>query len=609
MIWSQENSCCLPLKRLVKYSQAARISMLQPFSKVLGVAIKDLEDTIDAALGNKKPDLLIENAKIINTYSAEIEEGSIAVFKGRIAEVGDYTEAKEVFDAQGLYASPSFIDAHTHIESTHLTSGEYAKAVVPKGTGAVIADPHELANVCGLAGLKYLIESSKNLPLDIYFMAPSCVPASPFETSGATLGLREIKQALKYERVLGLAEMMNYPGLLSKDKEVLEKIAIASDYLIDGHVPSLSGKELNAYIAAGISTDHESTELEIAREKLRRGLKIMIREGTSEKNLKELLPLVNERNSRRFFFATDDRSPYDLIELGHINYILKQAVAQGLDPITAIQIATINPAEHYGLVYLGAIAPGKFCNLVLLENLKDFEPKFVFYQGQIVAKDGKPRFAAKKTEGKKVSKKVRNTVHLGKISLQDLIIPESFKDGPLIEVIPGQVITKKSKLKPKSVGGELVSDTKRDILKLFVFERHRATGRIGKGFVQGFGLKKGALASSIAHDAHNIIAVGVNDEEIYLAVKEIERSQGGLVAISKGMILAKLPLPMGGLLSDESVFKVKEKMAELMAAAKELGSKLADPFAVLSFLALSVIPEIRLTDRGLVDVEKFRLIE
>jgi len=565
--------------------------------------IPKLRGLIDVALGRARPTVLIENARIVNTYTLEVEEGNIAIWQGLIAGIGDYEEGEKIIDAKGLFVVPSFTDSHIHIESTHLLPGEFARVVVPRGTGAVIADPHEIANVLGLAGIRFMIEGSHGLPLDILYMVPSCVPASGFESSGAELGPEEIEEALSWEGVLGLGELMNYPGLLAKDDLVLQKLATAEGRPIDGHAPSLTGKGLNAYIAAGPATDHETTAAKEAMEKIRRGMVVQIREGSSEHNLKDLVPLVNGRNLSRFMFASDDRSPLDLVWEGHLDHILREAVAAGLEPLMAIRLATLNPAEHYRLGRLGAIAPGRWANLILLKDLKKFEARLVLYHGRVVAEEGRPLF----TPGPVDDEGVRDTVRI-KLRPEDLIIPAEAAEKPVIALVPGQIVTERSTARPKVEGDEAVPDPEEDVLKLVLVERHHESGRVGRAFVQGFGIKRGALASSIAHDAHNIIAVGVADRDIFKAIERIAALGGGLVVVLDGKILAELPLPIGGLLSDRPAADVAAALEGLQQAARKLGSALEDPFAPLSFLALSVIPKLRLTDRGLLDVERFELI-
>lgn len=565
--------------------------------------MEQLKGLINVALGRARPTVLIKNAKIVNTYTLEIEKDNIAIWQNLVAGIGDYEEGEETIDAQGLYAAPSFIDSHIHLESTHLMPGEFACATVPRGTGAVIADPHEIANVLGLGGIKYMIDHSRGLPLDTLYMVPSCVPASSFESSGAELGPEEVQEALEWEGVLGLGELMNYPGLLAKDKAVLQKLAAADDRPIDGHAPFLTGKELNAYLAAGPSTDHETTTPKVALGKLRRGMMIQIREGSSEHNLKDLVPLVNERNLSRFMFASDDRSPRDLLREGHMDHILQEAVAAGLAPLMAIRLATLNPAEHYGLRRLGAIAPGKWANLVLLSDLKNFEAQMVLYRGEVVAEEGRPLF----TTSPVGDEKIRNTVRI-KLRTEDLIIPAAEADRPVIALVPGQIVTEKAAARPKVINDRAIPNLEQDVLKLVLVERHRGSGRVGRAFVRGFGLKQGALASSIAHDAHNIIAVGVTDQDIYRAIERIAALGGGLVAVLNERVLAELSLPIAGLLTGRPAAEVVAALERLQRTAKELGSIIEDPFAPLSFLALSVIPKLRLTDRGLLDVERFELI-
>jgi len=562
-----------------------------------------LAGLIDVALGRRPSELLIKGARVVNTYTLEIEEGDIAIWRGLIAGVGGYEEGEKIIDARGLFVAPSFIDAHMHLESTYLLPGEFACAVVPRGTGAVIADPHEIANVLGLVGIEFMLKNSRGLPLDIFYMVPSCVPASGVESSGAELGPREVEEALGWEGILGLGEMMNYPGLLAKDEAVLRKLAAAEGWPIDGHAPFLMGRELNAYLAAGPSTDHETVAPEVALEKLRRGMAIQIREGSSEHNLKDLIPLVNERNAGRFMFASDDRSPRELRQKGHLDHILREAVAAGLDPLLAIRLATLNPAAHYSLGRLGAVAPGMWANLVLLEDLEEFKARLVLHRGQIVAQGGRPLFSPTPV----VDERVKDTVHI-RLRLEDLTVPAAEAAKPVIALVPGQIVTERAAARPKIIDGQAVPNLEEDVLKLVVVERHRGSGRVGKGFVQGFGLKQGALASSIAHDAHNIVGVGVTDRDIYRAISQVAQLGGGLVAALDGRILAELPLPLAGLLSDRPVAEVTAALEGLHRAARELGSALEDPFASLSFLALSVIPRLRLTDRGLLDVERFKLI-
>ena len=500
------------------------------------------------------------------------------------------------------YLAPGLINGHTHIESSMLDIGQYARAVVPRGTLAVITDLHEIANVCGLDGIRYVLGYARRLPLDLFLMAPSCVPATNLETSGASLDPEAIRRLLRWKGCIGLGEVMNFPAVLGGDEDVLRKINLARGKVIDGHAPSVSGKDLNAYIVAGILSDHESTSLEEAREKLRRGMYIMIREGSSEKNLDALLPLVTDKTYKRCLFVVDDRSCVDLLRDGDIDAVVRKAIKRGLDPVRAIQLATINPAEYFRLNRLGAIAPGYQANLIVIDDLSNLSIDMVFYRGRLVARQGKPLFPLYQAAGELIDMNIKP------FGIEALKLLASGETEPVIEIVPGQIITKKRVERVKVLDGAIVPDISRDILKLVVVERHRATGNIGLGLVMGFGLKTGALASSVAHDCHNIIAVGTDDRDIFVAVKEIERLQGGLVIAADGRILASLALPIAGLLSDEPLEVVVDKLEKLEQIAKDLGTTLKSPFSTLSFLALPVIPELRLTDLGLVDVNEFKLI-
>jgi len=547
---------------------------------------------MSVAKGELPADLLLANAKVINVFTGEIEDGSVAVFGDRIAGIGDY-RAKEVVDVGGRHIAPGLINGHIHPESSMLDIGQYARAVVPHGTTSLVSDLHEIANVGGVAGIKYVLERARRLPFNLFLMAPSCVPATNLESSGTNLGPEEIGQILKWKECLGLGEMMNFPGVISGDEAVLQKIALAKGKIIDGHAPGLSGKELSAYIAAGISSDHECVSLDEAKEKLRQGMFIMIREGSSEKNLEALLPLVTDKTWPRCMFVVDDRTAADLLNDGDIDAVVRKAIRLGLAPVRAIQLATINTAGYFRREGLGGIAPGYFADLIVLGDLPKLQIDMVFYRGKLVAEEGKPLFSVSQT----AERSLADSVNIKPFSIDRLKLTPSGKAEPVIEVVPGQIITKKRMEKIKAV-----PNTERDILKLVVVERHRATGNIGVGLVSGFGLKRGALASSISHDSHNIIAVGASDQDIFVAVREIERLHGGLVAVGGGKILASLALPLAGLLSDEPLETVANKLEGLEKIAVELGVKLPSPFATLSFLALPVIPEIRLTDRGVVEL-------
>jgi len=556
------------------------------------------------ALGEMPADLLLKNARIVNVFTGEIESGNVAISGGRIAGIGDYSRAKEVIDLKNRYLVPAFINGHTHLESSMLDVGEYARAVVPRGTLAVVTDLHEIANVCGITGIRYYLDNSRRLPLDLYLMAPSCVPSSNLETPGSVIGSTEIRRLLRLTRCIGLGEVMDYPAVIRGDSAIKNKIGLAAAKIIDGHAPGLTGKVLNAYISGGIMSDHESTSLEEAREKIRRGLWIMVREGSSEKNLETLLPLLAERTFYRCMLVVDDRNCLDLFKDGDIDAVVRRAIRLGMDPIRAIQAATINPATYFRLKGLGAIAPGYQANLVVIQDLSELGIDKVFFEGRLVAEEGRALFSA----STKYPEELANSVRLAEFGVEDLRLPAKGDTFPVIEVVPGQIITRRRDVTIVPRDGYLEPDTERDILKLVVVERHHATGHIGRGLVKGIGLKKGALATSIAHDAHNIVATGVNDHEIMVAIKEIERMQGGLVAVQEGSIMARLPLPVGGLLSSDTLENVVATVEKLEECARKLGSGLDSVFSTLSFLALPVIPELRLTDLGLVDVNSSRII-
>ena len=564
-------------------------------------SIELLQERMKAARRQIASDLVLKKGRVVNVFSGEILEGDVAIYRGVIVGVGEGYQGKEVVDVEGCIVSPGLIDGHMHIESTMLIPSRLAAALLVRGTTAIVSDPHEIANVMGLEGIRFMLRESESLAFDIFFMAPSCVPATPLETSGASLDQEDLATLREEPRILGLAEMMNYPGVLAGDAKVIEKLWLFRGRVIDGHAPSLLGHDLQAYCSAGVQSDHETSDLQEAAEKLRAGMMIMIREGTSAKNLEALLPLVSQKNSRRFCFVTDDLHPEDLIEKGHLDHVLRKAVRLGLDPVTALQMVTLNPAEFFGLHDRGAVAPGYRADLLVMENLESFSPERVYKDGRLVVCDGRMvDFPQKKEE----------SLPSWPIKIFSLS-PESFKirkqgaRARVIEVIPGQILTRAGIEEVFSVNGWVLSDIRKDILKLMVVERHKGTGSIGRGLVRGFGLKKGALASSVAHDSHNIIAVGVEDLDLFTAVEEIRRMGGGLVAAEGGRILAKAGLEIGGLMTKEPLESLSTKLKTLSRAAKSLGCLLPEPFMALSFLSLPVIPELKLTDRGLVDVRKF----
>lgn len=565
---------------------------------------RELQKFVSVARGDSEADLVLANARVVNTCTAEIEMDNIAISDRWIVGLGDYQDAREVIDLQGKYVIPGLINGHTHVESSLLDIGQYAQAVVPHGTSAVITDLHELSNVCGLAGMRYVLDKVRNLPLDLFLMVPSCVPATPLETAGAWISAEDVHTVLQWDGVIGLGEMMNFPGVLYGDREVSLKLALGNRFLIDGHAPGLHGKDLNAYVGTGICSDHECTELEEAQEKIRCGMYVMIREGSSEKNLEALLPLVTSETYPRCLFVVDDRSCSDLLRDGDIDAVVRKAIGLGMEPIRAIQLATINPARYFHLDRFGAIAPGYFANLIIMDDLVKFNSEVVFYNGRMVAKDGQSISIEETSYGDEL----RHTVNIGPFDRERLNMSVPGDTFPVIEIVPGQIVTKERRKRLHKKEGLVVADIRDDILKLVVVERHNASGNIGLGLVKGFGLKRGAMASSVAHDSHNIVAVGANDSDIVAAVRRIVELQGGLTIVAEGEVLAELPLPIGGLLSDQPLETVVREHEHLESVAASLGCELASPFATLSFVALPVIPELRLTDLGLVDVRSFKLV-
>jgi adenine deaminase len=564
----------------------------------------NLNEIIKAAHGEKPVDLLLTNARIINVFAGEVVPGAVAVSDGMIVGFGQY-EAKNVVDLKGRYLAPGFIDGHVHIESSMTCVSEFARAVVVHGTTTVAADPHEIANVLGSAGIEYMLQSAEQQPMNIYFTLPSCVPATDMETAGARLTAEDLRPFLNRERIIALAEMMNYPGVIYRDPDVLDKISAARRQKkpIDGHAPGLKGPELYAYVSTGIQSDHECTTEQEAREKLMAGMYIMIRQGTCAKNLQALLPAVNEKTARRMMWCSDDRHPHDLISEGHIDSIVYEAIRSGLDPILAIQMATLNPAEYFKLDHLGAIAPGKQADLVVFADLKKPVIEAVYCQGILTAENGEVAARIQAPPAAAIAPSMN--VDLDRI---DFGISADRRQVRVIAIVPEQVITRQIVEEITVKNNQAVSDPSKDILKMAVVERHSGSGNIGKGFVKGFGLKHGALASSVAHDSHNIIVVGVTDEDMRAAVEAVVKMGGGLAAVSDAKLLAGLPLPIAGLMSLEPVRVVRDRLERLIEITHEMGAALEDPFMTLSFMALPVIPELKLTDKGLIDVNKFKVL-
>ncbi|MFC2036581.1 adenine deaminase [Chloroflexota bacterium] len=562
-----------------------------------------LETLIAAARGEEPADLLLKNAQMVNVFSCEIHPADIAIHNGRVLGFGDYHQARQVVDLNGKFVCPGLMDAHVHMESSMVRPPEFARAVVPRGTTTVISDPHEIANVLGLDGVRYMLDASEGLPLTVYVMAPSCVPATHMESAGAELTAGDIEELWTYERVIGLAEMMNYPGVLFRVPAVLEKLKIAGDRPVDGHAPGLSDLDLNAYIAAGVSSDHECTQVEEAREKLRRGMHIMIREGAAARNLRALLPLVTPANAHLCHLCTDDRHPEVLVDEGHMDDVVRRAIAWGLDPVRAIQMASINTADYFGLRNVGAVAPGHRADLLVLDDLKALEVAQVYAGGELVAEEGQLLPAAANLR----HVPIQPSVHVNLAAI-DLTMPAGLGPARVIGAIPGQVVTDDRRMEPTVDDGRVVSDPSRDLLKMAVIERHHNTGNVGLGLVNGVGLKQGAIASSVAHDAHNLVVIGANDDDMRAAIAAIVEMGGGQVAVAGGEVRAACPLPVAGLMSDRPLLEVYDQVKALTTAAHSLGCTLPDPLMTMSFLALPVIPSLKLTDQGLVDVNKFDFV-
>jgi adenine deaminase len=566
-----------------------------------------IESLLAVARGEEPADLVLANGQVVNVFTGQVQRANVAIKDGRIAGVGpEYAKARECYDLGGQYVLPGFIDGHIHIESSLLAMHEFARLALVHGTTTVVADPHEIANVLGVAGVKYMLRASEGVLLDVMLMAPSCVPSTSMETSGATVSAKDVAGLLKLPRVIGLAEMMNFPGAAFGDSEVLAKLRAARDAgrPIDGHAPGVVGQLLQAYIAAGIGSDHECIGPHEALEKLGAGMRVMVREGSAAKNLTGLLPIVNDFNLRRCCFVTDDKHPDELLHQGYLDATLRKAVSQGMNPAAAVQMVTLNPAEYFGLKDRGAVAPGYVADLTIVGELPRFNVRMVLKNGKPVAQDRKllvklPVFKDKSVTG---------TVKIASLTAKSFAIKAEGELCRVIRLVPDQIITEKHVLAPTVRKGMIVADVERDILKLAVVERHRGSGRIGLGLVSGFGLKKGALGTTVAHDSHNIIIVGTNDEDMLRAAKELKRLGGGMVAVAGGKVSAALPLPIAGLMSDQPAEEVADCLTKLLDKAHVWGSRVANPFVTLSFLALPVIPELKLTDRGLVDVSQFKVV-
>ena len=568
--------------------------------------VESLRRRILAARKEIPVDLVLKNGNVINLFTGEIDRKEIAVLDGIIIGVGADYHGKEEIVLKDKWVVPGFIDGHIHIESSMLPPSLLAPELLCHGTTAIVSDPHEIANVMGLEGIRFMLEDSRSIPFDIFFTAPSCVPATPLETSGATLRANDLKELIDEPQIIGLAEMMNFPGVLMGDQDVLEKLILFREKTVDGHCPTLMGHNLQACIAAGIGSDHETISMEEGLEKVRKGMMLMIREGTSAKNLKDLLPLVTYRNAGRFCFVSDDLHPEDIEKRGHLDYVIKTAVGMGLDPVMAIQLVTLSPARYFGLKGRGAIAPGYRSDLVILDDLVTFKISSVYKDGLLVVDHGKLlNFPVKKSSARLMEHKPLN---IAKLKLDNFRIPHMGTKARVIEIIPGQLLTHTLYEEVKSEGGFVVSDIQSDILKICVVERHHASGNVGLGLVKGFGLKQGAIASSVAHDSHNIIAVGVNDKEIMRAVEEVSCMGGGLAVVLNDKVISGVPLEIAGIMSAQPLKTLVKQLNRVKEAARQSGCDLEEPFMNLSFLALPVIPELKLTDMGLVDVNRFEIV-
>jgi adenine deaminase len=555
--------------------------------------------------GDELPELVLKGGEVVNVFSGEVYPADVAVDSGRVIALGDYRGKTEV-DVAGRVICPGFIDSHVHIESSMVTIPEFARAVVPRGTTTAVIDPHEIANVMGLAGIAFMLKTSKYQLLNVYVMLSSCVPASSLETSGSELRALDLFPYIGQEWILGLGEMMNFPGVLACDPEVMDKLKLFQDSVIDGHAPGLTGRALNGYVAMGIRSDHECTTAPEAMEKIRLGMSIMIREGGTAKNLLDLLPAVTPSTVARCLLCSDDRNPADLLEEGHIDFMIRKAIRAGLDPVSAIRMASANPAQYFRLRDTGAVAPGFIADLAVVDNLRDFRVVQVYKSGVRVAEDGR---MVKDPPDLGRPHVLRGSINIQWLKEEFFQIPARGRLARVIRLIPDQIITEEMIVEPTVREGKVAADPERDLLKLAVVERHLGSPNLGLGLVSGFGLKKGAIASSVAHDSHNIIVVGTNDADMMEAVVKIRKIQGGFTVVVDGKLVGKLPLPIAGLMSDQPLETVREELNKITALAHELGVTVREPFMALSFLALPVIPKLKLTDRGLVDVDKFKIVD
>ncbi|WP_226528073.1 adenine deaminase [Metabacillus niabensis] len=571
---------------------------------------QSLTRKLAASAKKVKADIVIKNGKIIDVFNGDILEEDIAIQDGIIIGIGQY-EGEKIIDANGKYISPGFIDGHVHIESAMVTPQQFSQVVVPHGVTTVIADPHEIANVSGKAGIQFMIDSAKNLPLNIFFMLPSCVPATPFENAGATLSANDLRGFYQEDHVLGLAEVMDFPSVFHQEQMMMEKLSDAHQLgkKIDGHAAGITGDALNIYAAAGIKTDHECVTPEEAHERLKRGMYVMLREGSAARDVKALLPVITERNARRCLFVTDDKHLDDLIAEGSIDYNIFLSIENGIDPVTAYQMATLHAAECFGLTTKGAIAPGYDADLVFLDDLQTVKVNQVFIKGELIAEEGHCVHSSYKKD--MIPSSLLDTIHINEIGLEDIQIPcPKDASANMIEIIPNKIITKHVVEKVDKEHGHFQPSITKDQLKMAVIERHSSTGNIGLGIVKGFGLTSGAIASTVAHDSHNIIAIGTNDQDFLRAIDVLKAMGGGLVVVNDDEVIASLPLEISGLMTTAPFIQIHESLKEIDKALVEIGfSGNFNPFLTMSFLALPVIPELKLTDLGLFQVKDFKHIE
>ena len=585
------------------HSNENRLDMKQP-------TLEQLQFAVDVAMMRRPGTLLLKNARLVNVFSLEIELTHILVAGDLIASVGLFlgdAKADQTIDLDGAWVAPGLIDAHLHIESSLVTPPEYAKAVVPRGVTGIVADPHEVANVAGIPAIEWMMRASEGLPMEVWFTVPSSVPSTNMETSGAILDIKDIQLLLQHPQVVGVAELMSFPGFLAASSQELMKVVVAEESRKrpDGHAPGVMGAELQAYLAAGVASDHESTTLAEGKEKLASGCFLMIREGSATRNLEALISLVDSKYGDRVGLVTDDRLPHDLLVEGGVDFLVRKAIALGADPAYAIRSASFNPANYFGLKRRGAIAPGFQADIVILDDLREFKARTVYQRGRCVAENGKLLHSLPKST---LDPTVLRTTHLPNVTIEDLRLEAKGKLVRVIQAIPNQILTKELLVAPTVLDGAIIADPTRDLAKLVCIERHGHHGAIAVGLTQGFGLKAGAFAGTVAHDHHNCLAVGTNDEDIVAATRRLQELGGGFVAVKAGNVIAELGLPIAGLLSDQPLEEVRRSIDELNAAAASLGCTIPSPFMALSFLGLAVIPELRLTDRGLVDVNANRFV-